>query len=158
MLGKTWLGLEDKYISLLSIDAFALGVLVCFLASARKSGQNTEGKRMQISVAKYFCLPDPATFSRAWVHELTLVHMRSFCGKALSCNVRLFLCGFGLCFTFDMTSARVLMVSSEAAVWGIALICALETSARKQEARGDVDVCRVEKIFFSPRFARTDDA
>ena len=57
-----------------------------------------------------------------------------------------------------MKSKDLLMGSYEAAVWGIALICALETSARKQEARGDVDVCKVEKIFFSPRFARTDDA
>ena len=56
-----------------------------------------------------------------------------------------------------MKSKDLLMGSYEAAVWGIALICALETSPRKQEARGDVDVCKVEKIFFSPRFARTDD-
>ena len=43
----------------------------------------------------YVCLPDPATFSRAWVRELTLVHIRSFCGKAVSCNVRCFICVFG---------------------------------------------------------------
>ena len=41
------------------------------------------------------------------------------------------------------------MGRSGAAVWGIALICAPETSARKQKARGDVDVCNFEKDFFS---------
>ena len=61
-------------------------------------------------------------------------------------------------FVKNMPSRLMQSGSSGAAVWGIAVICALETSARKQKARGFVDVCKVEKIFFSPRFARTDDA
>ena len=41
------------------------------------------------------------------------------------------------------------MGSSGAAIWGIDLICAQEMSARKQKARGDVDVCNFEKDFLS---------
>ena len=49
------------------------------------------------------------------------------------------------------------MGSSGAMVWGIALICAPETSARKQKARGDAAAGIVGKSKISPRFARTDE-
>ena len=41
------------------------------------------------------------------------------------------------------------MGSSGAAVWGIALICAPETSARMQKARGDMAADDYEKGFLS---------
>ena len=75
--------------------------LIAFSDCARKMNQNVDslkGKCIDISIEKYFRLPDPATFSRAWVPELNYVRRSWKSGNRMLFISGLFIRVFGQFF------------------------------------------------------------
>ena len=69
---KTWPGLGDEQKLIKNFMCFLAFNLIAFSDCARKMNQNVDslkGKCIDISIEKYFRLPDPATFSRAIARE-----------------------------------------------------------------------------------------
>ena len=86
-----WLGLEYKNIFHYEIHAFHAFSFQCFrhfLQVKRGNRAKTlRGNALVFDLKTYFRLPDPATFARVWVRELTPMRIGSFREKAVSCNI-----------------------------------------------------------------------